>query len=265
VPASVQIRGAIGPNCNTVNGIYDPCESCDGMPVYQKRGDGDKWMEYISSVRKWLVKSTKDKGTDKGWAYIVNKDPNLPELSKGIWNITDGKGWVAQPQVKLLPVSTSIQILGIEGTISGNVNGIYDPTAELRDTMPVYQKRGDSDKWMEYNNSLKKWQIKSTISKGTTNSWTNLACDPPKMPELCQGVWFVYDSSQKTWERQTLVQLIPVPTSSTTKSNAGQNSNGDKNLISDDIKIIAIESELKKRKIAESKVFYIYCNIHIKI
>lgn len=46
---SIDIRGAKGPNAITINGTYDPTdEICNDWPVYQKRGDPNKWMEFFN-------------------------------------------------------------------------------------------------------------------------------------------------------------------------------------------------------------------------
>ena len=89
---SIDIRGAKGPNAVTINGmhnygniptpvnynfiiypirpsgIYDPTdEVCNSWPVYQKRGDSNKWLEFFNQSNKWYIKATNDKGRARGW------------------------------------------------------------------------------------------------------------------------------------------------------------------------------------------------------
>ena len=51
-----------------VNGTFEPTdETCNGMPVYQKKGETDTWLEMVkckSGGWRWYVKPTKEKGTD---------------------------------------------------------------------------------------------------------------------------------------------------------------------------------------------------------
>ena len=59
---SIDIRGAKGTNAVTINGIYEPTEEhCSGWPVYRKRGDANKWLEYFVGSNKWYIKATTDK------------------------------------------------------------------------------------------------------------------------------------------------------------------------------------------------------------
>ena len=45
---AVDIRGARGPNASIINGIYEPTEEVSsGWPIYRKRGDAGKWLEYF--------------------------------------------------------------------------------------------------------------------------------------------------------------------------------------------------------------------------
>ncbi len=64
---SIDIRGAKGPNAVTINGTYDPTdEVCNDWPVYQKRGDVNKWLEFFNQSNKWYIKATNDKGKARG-------------------------------------------------------------------------------------------------------------------------------------------------------------------------------------------------------
>lgn len=70
---SIDIRGAKGPNAVTINGTYDPTdELCNDWPVYQKRGDQNKWMEYFNQSNKFYIKATNDKGNNNYNYYCYN-------------------------------------------------------------------------------------------------------------------------------------------------------------------------------------------------
>jgi hypothetical protein len=50
---AIDIRGAKGPNAVTINGVYEPIEEvCNGWPVYRKRGDPNKWLEFFVASNK---------------------------------------------------------------------------------------------------------------------------------------------------------------------------------------------------------------------
>jgi hypothetical protein len=50
---AIDIRGAKGLNQSTINGIYEPTdEVCSGWPVYRKRGDANKWLEFFIASNK---------------------------------------------------------------------------------------------------------------------------------------------------------------------------------------------------------------------
>ena len=49
-PVAIDIRGAKGPNAVTINGVYEPTEEyCNNWPVYRKRGDTNKWLEFFDA------------------------------------------------------------------------------------------------------------------------------------------------------------------------------------------------------------------------
>lgn len=50
---AIDIRGAKGLNQSTINGVYEPTEEvCSGWPVYRKRGDANKWLEFFIASNK---------------------------------------------------------------------------------------------------------------------------------------------------------------------------------------------------------------------
>ena len=99
----VRIQGATGPSGPSINGIYEPTdEICGGWPVYKKRDDTEKWLEYIVATNEWYVKPTSDKGKAEGWMCIASEPPSRPELSKGTTDVWDGERWTTQTTVEII-------------------------------------------------------------------------------------------------------------------------------------------------------------------
>jgi hypothetical protein len=72
----VQLIGATGSAAAIINGIFDPTsppEHHDGHLTYRKRDNQDIWLEYYGATKHWSVKTTKSKGTDKGYAWIASE------------------------------------------------------------------------------------------------------------------------------------------------------------------------------------------------
>ena len=87
--------GQISSHRCTFNGIYDPTDELSGgMPVYAKRGNVEKWIEYWPATKEWMLKTTAGKGTDKGWARLRSDPPAPPEKVVGsVWSVWDGTAW----------------------------------------------------------------------------------------------------------------------------------------------------------------------------
>ncbi len=69
----MQLIGATGSNAASINGIFDPSsppELHDGQLTYRKRGDQGWWLAYHGAKKQWIVTTTANKGTDKGFACI---------------------------------------------------------------------------------------------------------------------------------------------------------------------------------------------------
>jgi hypothetical protein len=100
---SIDIRGAKGPNAVTINGVYEPTdEVCSNWPVYRKRGDPTKWLEFFSASNKWYIKATGDKGRARGWMRLTADPPTRPELCKSVCEVWDGSKWTSQPTVSIV-------------------------------------------------------------------------------------------------------------------------------------------------------------------
>lgn len=75
------------------------------MPVYRKRGDGDKWLKFDAPTKKWIVMQTQHKGSARSWAALLSDPPCLPEDSHGaVWEVLDGSRWVDQAGVSVTSV-----------------------------------------------------------------------------------------------------------------------------------------------------------------
>lgn len=72
-PASVVIKGSIEDRSKYVNGVFEPTdEVCNGLPVYQKMGDPDTWLEMVKTnagTWRWYVKPTKERGPDSSICF----------------------------------------------------------------------------------------------------------------------------------------------------------------------------------------------------
>jgi hypothetical protein len=101
----VRISGATGPSGPSINGIYEPTdECCGGWPVYRKKDDPEKWLEYNVASGEWFVKPTTDRGKPEGWLCISSDPPTRPELTKGTCDVWDGERWIAQNTVVIKPL-----------------------------------------------------------------------------------------------------------------------------------------------------------------
>ena len=100
VAEPLQISGATGPNAPFINGVYEPKGvAYNERPLFQKLGDGDKWLRYTLGNR-WQVSPTsaKDANNNNGWLESVKLGLKQPTDATE-WKVYDGttKGWSAQP------------------------------------------------------------------------------------------------------------------------------------------------------------------------
>ncbi len=132
---SIQLEGLTGRLAFDINGFYDPTsESSGGFPIYCKRHDPRRWLEYLPSLRRWQVKPASAKGVDACWAYLdfveaKGKEIELLDIiNTDIW-VSKGKGvcWQEQPDAKLEVErgSNLLTISGFSGQHAKKVNGTY--------------------------------------------------------------------------------------------------------------------------------------------
>jgi hypothetical protein len=207
---SVRIAGATGTNATHVNGVYEPTEEiCNGITVYRKIGDGNKWLEYTEL--KWMVKPTKDKGSPFGWCLIDVDQVILPEhCTDKTLRLYDGTNFNEQKTCRIsLAGVQPVRVAGATGTNAATINGVYEPTTEVSNGITVYRKVGDSDKWLEYGAGGKnEWVVKKTSDKGHARGWASLFVDQLTVPEKCgkEGAsWQVYDGTK--FNSQTTVTI----------------------------------------------------------
>lgn len=93
-----------------VNGTFEPVdETCNGMPVYQKKGEPDTWLEMVkckSGGWRWYVKPTKERGPDISvcFGYGHSDDIVLPEnCTFGQWTVYDSNRFVVEEEVTCIP------------------------------------------------------------------------------------------------------------------------------------------------------------------
>jgi hypothetical protein len=105
-PASVVIKGSRVDRSKYVNGIFQPTdEVCNGMPVYQKMGDPETWLEMVKTnagTWRWYVKPTKERGAEKStcFGYGMSNDVVLPQdCDGGMWHVHDSSAFVLEPDV----------------------------------------------------------------------------------------------------------------------------------------------------------------------
>ena len=159
---SVLVQGAVGPCAQPVNGMYDPtAEECGGWIRYRKRwGQHDCWMEYNEARGQWHIKPSASKGTTNAWAFFSQRPVCAPDKHNGAgWFLYDGNKFVKQEQVITIPEPVSVCIKGATGSCMQQVNGIFDPVADVYGGFLRYKKRGGQDCWMEYHEQRKQWWV----------------------------------------------------------------------------------------------------------
>ena len=117
-----------------------------------------------------------------------------------------------------------VRITGATGTNADLINGCYEPTEEMSGGICVYEKVDDNDTCLEYNDKLKKWQIKPVDCKGKPNCRASCKVPSKCLPEDCPvGEWVNGSTVQSTitirkarwvaWQNLTLltpIKLLPL-------------------------------------------------------
>jgi hypothetical protein len=258
---AICIRGAVGGTGNRakyLNGTFEITEErCNGMPVYQKKGDIGTWLEMVrvkAGGWRWYIKPTKEKGPDSSicFGYGVSNDVVFPhECDVKSWHCYDGtkfeveKDIVASMLYPTLALPDDILALKsikadeyatekynleqelrrdckpgaveIKGAIvdrSKFVNGIFEPTDETCNGMPVYRKKGDPDTWLEMVKTASgtwRWYVKPTKERGPDKSicFGYGTSDDVVLPQNCKKeCWYVYDNTAFVKEVQVTCELV---------------------------------------------------------
>jgi hypothetical protein len=216
LPISVHVLCAQGPRAAQLNGTFDPVSDvCDGMVVYKKRGNPDMWLEFNMAKKSWMLKPTQDRGQASSWANVACDSITPPEQCKGTFHVYDDSlGWHAQPTMQLFPLSSSVQVAGVQGSHAADVNAQFDPADEVSGGMVCYRRRDNPDVVMEYNLSMKSWLLKHSRDKGQPKAWlyyTSLLRLPPDecvlltVPGKGVGSWQVMNEGK--WQEQQSITL----------------------------------------------------------
>lgn len=114
---------------------------------------------------------------------LTGNPPTRPELCKSVCEVWDGNKWTSQSSVSIVSLkqrqeedrrlgderraqSIPVDIRGATGPSASSINGVYEVTDEFSGGWPVYCKRGDSDKWLEFIVATSEWYVKPTSDKG---------------------------------------------------------------------------------------------------
>ena len=155
---------------------------------------------------KWLVEDYVDAYgavIEKHLQDVMSKDPSAVTVSGITWWSSDDPATATR--------------------VPAFINGIYDKTDELAGGQPIYSRRGltldGKQLIMEYHQPMKEWHIKWLESKGTAMRCARVACDPPVLPHLVEGVWEKNDRDAPGAEQKLIdqpavkVSRIPGPPS----------------------------------------------------
>lgn len=229
-PKGVHIVDATGPRALLLNGHYELTDEVnDRMVVYKKRmvisttpGGSDVeanelWIEYSLEMKSWQLKRTADRGSAKAYASLPAVAPHFVDINSrdGVWTVydTNQKQWLEQPRLKCVSEVYSVVVMGATGGHGDHINGQYEACHETCNDLPLYRKivdRPDLSVWLEYNKSLRSWQIKSEKDRGQNKAWAFLTTTVALRPEECQGSWEVFDAELK-WHSQPQVCLAALP------------------------------------------------------
>ena len=228
--ATVRIDGVTGPNAGVINGMYEATSEMSGdMPEYMKVGDRFVWLEYIASRMLWQVTDSGSKGTSSAMAYCDVPAKCLPQdCPAGGLRVYNGYDYDQSLAFTFSSVTTqvevdaylahveseanrvvkgrhSIRIAGVTGQNEATVNGVYKPTAEMRDNVTLYVKVNDSNIWLEYHASYKQWQLVPTECKGDFGLWVYCSVPAKCLPQDCPvGKW---QEKINKWDPQPAITI----------------------------------------------------------
>ena len=115
---TITISGAVGGTGNRaarLNGTFEmTSQTCNGMPMYQKKGDPDTWLDMCKTKAggwRWYIKPANEKGPDSSicFGYGISDNIVFPhECKEKSWYIYDGSNFVIEESIvaALSPGST---------------------------------------------------------------------------------------------------------------------------------------------------------------
>jgi hypothetical protein len=186
--------------------VYEPThQSHNGKPLFQKQGDPDKWLRFnVNNM--WAMSSTasKDANNSDCWCHSVEADIEHPTEVKS-WTIYfNGSEWEVHAGMKCVAWSeyrsSPVLIGGVVGKKANVLNGVYEPTRQLHNGKPLFQKQGDPDKWLRFD-VKKLWLFCATANKDANNSvsWCHSVETDIEHPTKVKN-WTIYDRSENKWE-----------------------------------------------------------------
>ena len=106
-PGSFKISGSTGKSAKRMNGIFEPTDEVQwGLPVFQKKGDEDTWVEAVSAASglRWYLKPAANKGPNSsicfGYIQVDTDDVCLPQnMSNKDWTVNTDTGFVPQKTI----------------------------------------------------------------------------------------------------------------------------------------------------------------------
>lgn len=204
------IRGVKGAFASKMNGIYDPGDFVGANSkqltnrrfCFLKRNDPSVALQYSISRRCWVIRNFENSlGTPEiptplcVYAFTLLPERVLPEETKSSWKVYDGKdwSWELQDQVQIVRLlDEQLDIRGATGLNAVKINGIFIPTDEVCDGMPVYVRQGKVVSYLEFNGEKRNWQIKSESHRGMNSAFAYVvAKNPVKTPECIKESWYV--------------------------------------------------------------------------
>jgi hypothetical protein len=199
---SIVIEGVSGRVAYEVNGVYDPTsETSGGYPIFVKRNDKRKWLEYNADLQRWQVKPTAGKGVDMCWAYLdgdfaitAKEGGPLPTL----WTFRgEGGGWTEQKEAAAVEVENgdAIKLTGFGGQHSKKICGVYAKIQPENSSFPSYESRGaDGVRLIEYHSETRTWQLKPASCRGQDSCWAYVFNRSGAPPPTSTTAWVVKDS-----------------------------------------------------------------------
>mmetsp|Transcript_4392 Transcript_4392/g.8155 ORF Transcript_4392/g.8155 Transcript_4392/m.8155 type:complete len:1152 (-) Transcript_4392:2470-5925(-) len=255
ITSSQNIGDTISPHVLRYTGTFEPTETLtNGYPIYVKKGDPNVRLENSNSYR-WNIKAPVVHRESSALNIIaecsLKNDALLPtQCSTEDWKFADGAYILAMREeltvsptlakadflpdniLNLLsldiksklrpPLPGSVVVKGATGSRGNRVNGIFEPTDEVYNDMPVYRKKGDSGTWLELvtgNTGNLRWYVKPTANRGSSSVCFGYLDQEKKnllLPHDCGAMqWHVYDGSAFTIQKDVTSSLVdpetPIP------------------------------------------------------